>query len=268
MVSELPLPLRGLALLLGERDGDLLGFPSLPYRIPLCGTMGTNDLFRIHLVPHALHSTAASGGPRLHCGDSYGFMQCGFMHGPTGFSPRFLGDALPLLRGLVTFFLGDREAADAEGSLVSVYWSANGEMCCIMAVALIGRETPRENPSSMVDTPALSEGPPVPGSWSLSKISHAIKSKASPSIPLFSPPLGTMPVVRLPHSPLRLLDGDVLRDRGISDGGSRKSSGSYGCLTVRTLVEVLREDVSTVAPVSCESSDERDVVLPSVCSVI
>ena len=79
VVSELLLPLRGLALLLGERTGerggDLLGFPSFPYRIPLCGTTGTSDLFRIHLVPHALQSTAASGGPRLHCGDSWGFMQ-------------------------------------------------------------------------------------------------------------------------------------------------------------------------------------------------
>ena len=79
VVSELLLPLRGLALLLGERigerGGDLLGFPSFPYRIPLCGTTGTSDLFRIHLVPHALQSTAASGGPRLHCGDSWGFMQ-------------------------------------------------------------------------------------------------------------------------------------------------------------------------------------------------
>ncbi len=136
---------------------------------------------------------------------------------------------------------------------------------------MIGTDTPRENPSSMVDTPALSDGPSVPGSWSLSKISHAINSSASPSIPLFSPPLSTALVVRLPYGPVRLLDGDVLRDLGASDWGSRKSSGSYGCLAVRTRVEVLRDEVSTVAPVSCESSDERDVVpqnLPSACSVI
>ena len=123
----------------------------------------------------------------------------------------------------------------------------------------------------MVDTPALSEGPLVPGSWSLSRISHAINSNASPSIPLFSPPLGIAPVALLPYGPVRRLDGDVLRDLGASDWGSRKSSGSYGCLTVRSRVEVLRDEVSTVAPVSCESSDERDVVpqnLPSACSVI
>ena len=189
------------------------------------------------------------------------------MHGPTGFSPRFLGDALPLLRGLADFFLGDREAAEPEGKTVSLYWSANGEICCTMTFALIGTEMPHENPSSMLDTPALSVGPSVPSSWSLSKISHAINSKARPSIPLFNPPLGAEHVVRLPYGPLRLLDGDALRGLSASDEGSRKSSGSYGCLTVRTRVEVRREEVSAVAPVSCESSDERDVVLPpSVCS--
>lgn len=80
-VSKEPMLLRGLELLLpvllGERDGDpgLFELPSFPYRMPRCGTIGTSDLFLIHLVPHALQSTGASGGPRLHCGDSFGFMQ-------------------------------------------------------------------------------------------------------------------------------------------------------------------------------------------------
>lgn len=120
VVSESLLPFCGLVLLLisllGERVGDLFGLPSFPYRMPLCGTRGTSDLFRIHLVPHALHNTGASGGPRRHCGDSFGFMQCGFIQGPMGFSPRFRGDALLLFRGLATFFVGDRDAADTEGT--------------------------------------------------------------------------------------------------------------------------------------------------------
>jgi len=102
-----------LPLLLG--DPGLFGAPSFPYRMPRCGTMGTSDLFLIHLVPHALHSTGASGGPRLHCGDSKGFMQCGFVQGPTGFDPLgFLGEDPSLLfRGLAgffeVFFAGDRD---------------------------------------------------------------------------------------------------------------------------------------------------------------